>query len=379
MKVLFAADTSFSYLESRPSGAVMEQTAAYFKAADFSVINLENIFGKKEEHTPILKAGPNLISDESSVEVIDVLNPTVVGLANNHSRDFGEVPMLQTREFLLQKGYQVIGAGKNLEEAYQPAILEKDGLKVAIIAACENEFGAADAKQAGTAGYQLGMVTKAIFDAKEAGAMPIVYFHGGNEINPLPSPRKKELYRHFIDLGAAAVIAMHTHCPQGYEYYKEAPIIYSMGNFYFPNRAGKDRLKASWSVGYMTLLEISAQGCKFELIPYSFDEDYHTVMQGEKKQAFLDYIEEISAPIADDELLQQYFDSWSMMMGPKYFGYLSDSFDLEPPMMARLKNSFSCEAHNELLYNYIKIHFEGRQEQAKEKISQIEQWQNRII
>ena len=379
MKILFAADTSFSYLEKAPSAVVMEQTAQAFRAVDFSILNLENIFGKQQEHTPILKAGPNLISEEASVEVIDALKPTVVGLANNHSRDFGEAPMLQTIDFLLKKGYQVIGAGKNLEEAYRPALLEKDGLKVAIIAACENEFGAAEANLAGTAGYQLGMVTKAIFDAKEAGALPIVYFHGGNEINPLPSPRKKELYRHFIDLGAAAVIAMHTHCPQGYEYYKEAPIIYSMGNFYFPNQGAKDRLKPTWHIGYMTLLEISAQSCKAELLPYSFEEDHHTLLQGEKKQAFLDYIAEISAPIADDEELQRYFDGWTMLMGPKYFGYLSNSFDLEPSMMARLKNSFSCEAHNELIYNYIKIHFEGRQEQAKETMEQIAQWQNKKI
>ena len=40
---------------------------------------------------------------------------------------------------------------------------------------------------------------------------------------------KTELYRHFIDIGAAAVIAMHTHCPQGYEIYNGAPIVYSKG------------------------------------------------------------------------------------------------------------------------------------------------------
>lgn len=378
MKILFAADVSFGFVESRPSEAMMEQTAQYFRAADFSILNLENIFGKKEEHTPILKSGPNLISDEQSVEVIDALKPTVVGLANNHGRDFGEAPMLATKDLLLKKGYQVIGAGKNIEEAYQPAILEKDGVKVAIIAVCENEFGVADTAQAGTAGYQLGMVTKAIFSAKEAGALPILYFHGGNEFNPLPSPKKKELYRHFIDLGAAAVIAMHTHCPQGYEYYKKTPIIYSMGNFYFI-LPSTHSAKPTWNFGYMTMLEIAAEGCKAELLPYYFDADQHSVLQGEKKQAFLDYIEEISAPIADDAELQSYFDGWSMIMGPKYFGYLNSSVELEPKELARMKNNFFCEAHDEMVGNYVRIHFEGRQEQAKEKLEQIQKWQNIVI
>ena len=375
MKILFAADISFSFMNAIPAESAMEQTAKVFRAADFSMLNLENIFGNAEDHTPIVKAGPNLISDAGYVAVIDALHPTVVGLANNHSRDFGDAPLLQTKKFLLKKGYQAIGAGENIDEAYQPAVLEKDGKKVAVIAVCENEFGVAEPHRAGTAGYQLGRVTKAIFDAKEMGALPIIYFHGGNEINPLPSPKKKELYRHFIDLGAAAVIAMHTHCPQGYEYYQGSPIIYSMGNFYFPGSGNKP----TWTVGYMTMLELSAEGCKAELIPYSFEEDHHSPMKGAQKQAFLDYIQELSAPIADDGLLQQYFDGWSMMMGPKYLGYLSNSLDLEPRLLARMKNDFSCEAHNEMVGNYIKIHFEGRQEQAKEKIPQIEQWQNRTF
>ena len=104
MKILFAADTAFSHMEKDPSASVMEQTAQTFRAADFSVLNLENVFGKKEDYTPILKAGPNLISEEIAAEVIDVLHPTVIGLANNHARDFGEEPMLNTKELLLKKG-----------------------------------------------------------------------------------------------------------------------------------------------------------------------------------------------------------------------------------------------------------------------------------
>jgi poly-gamma-glutamate synthesis protein (capsule biosynthesis protein) len=50
----------------------------------------------------------------------------------------------------------------------------------------------------------------------------------------LPTPYQLKLYRHIIDLGAHAVIAHHTHVIGGYEYYKGCPIVYSLGNFYFP-------------------------------------------------------------------------------------------------------------------------------------------------
>ncbi len=379
MKILFAADMSFNYMPALPpkeeAERIMEQTAAYFKKADFSILNLENIFGKPEEHTPIVKAGPNLISDERFCWFVDKLNPTVVGLANNHSRDYGDSALLYTKEFLEKKGYIAIGAGKNIEEAYQPAILEKDGLKVAIIAVNENEFGIADVEQAGTAGYDLTRVTKAIFAAKEQGALPIVYFHGGNEHNPFPSPGKVGLYRHFIDLGAKAVIAMHTHCPQGYEYYEGAPIVYSMGNFFFPSK----NERPTWGVGYMSTLDISEKEIKLGVIPYSFDFDHHTPMDEEKKAKFMAYLEELCAPIGDPQELRKYFDGWCMVMGLKYVGYLSFGLESEPPQQARLKNSFSCEAHNELIGNTIKIYFEGRVEEAKETVPTIERLQNTIF
>ena len=71
-----------------------------------------------------------------------------------------------------------------------------------------------------------------------------------------PSPAKTELYRHFVDLGARAVIAMHTHCPQGYEIYNGCPIIYSMGNFFFP--LTRNRI-STWDIGYMTMLDITKE------------------------------------------------------------------------------------------------------------------------
>ena len=371
MKILFAADMSFNYIPSMPPAetaqAVMDKTAAYFEEADFSMLNLENIFGKAEEHTPIVKAGPNLISDEGYAAFIDRLNPTVVGLANNHSRDFGDSALLYTKDFMEKKGYKVIGAGKNIEEAYLPAVLEKDGVKAAIIAVNENEFGIADVDQAGTAGYELTRVTHAIFAAKEQGALPIIYFHGGNEYNPFPSPGKVALYRHFIELGASAVIAMHTHCPQGYEYYQGCPIIYSMGNFFFPS----ERERPTWKVGYMTRLELTAEKAAVELIPYTFGFDHHTPMEGAQKEKFLAYIEELSAPIGNPAELRKLFDGWCMIAGLKYAGYLSFPIDSEPAQRARLKNSFSCEAHNELIGNTVKIYFENRVEEAKEKVEEI--------
>lgn len=381
MKILFASDISFNYFPEYPGDAAAEKafskTAEEFRKVDFSMVNLENILGNREDYEPIEKSGPNLIAEDSFIKYIDILNPTAVGLANNHTRDFGEGAMFHTMDMLSQRGYKMCGAGKNIDEAYLPVIFEKDGVKAAIFAVCENEFGIAEKNLPGTAGYSLTRVKKAIKGAISEGMKPIIYFHGGNEKNPFPSPGKKELYRHFVDLGAAAVIAMHTHCPQGFEMYEGAPIIYSMSNFYFP-KPSSFVLTPSWSIGYMTKLDITKDNCSFEIIPYKFDMQSLDVLEGSEKENFMKYIDELSEGFKDDDKLQEYFDAWCTISGiGPYSEHLKfDDAMIEGAPCAPLKNIVTCEAHTELMRNSMKILFEKRYEAAKKYVPYIESLQN---
>lgn len=381
MKILFASDISFNYFPEYPGDEAAEKafskTAEEFRKVDFSMVNLENILGEGQGFEPIEKSGPNLIADDAFIKYIDILNPTAIGLANNHTRDFGEGAMFHTMDMLAERGYQMCGAGKNIDAAYEPAVFEKDGVKVYVIAVCENEFGIAEKNLPGTAGYNLTRVKNAIKKALNDGAKPIIYFHGGNEKNPFPSPGKKELYRHFVDLGAAAVIAMHTHCPQGFEMYEGAPIIYSMSNFYFPKPAEYE-LTPSWSIGYMTVLDITNEGASFDIIPYKFDMESLDVLEGSEKDNFMKYIDELCKGFEDDDKLQEYFDAWCTIAGiGPYTSHLNFSEEMiNGAPCAPLKNVVTCEAHIELISNSMKILFEKRYEQAKKYVPYIEKLQN---
>lgn len=66
----------------------------------------------------------------------------------------------------------------------------------------------------------------------------LVVVHGGNEYNPIPSPRMRKLYSAFARAGASAVVNIHTHCPQGIELVENVPIVYCPGNFFFPSVSG---------------------------------------------------------------------------------------------------------------------------------------------
>lgn len=383
MKLLFASDLSFNYMKSSPDEGeakrVMSQAAEIFKQADYSIINLENIFGDATNYEPIPKSGPNLISDDKYVEYLEALNPTAVGMANNHSLDYGDGALFHTVDMLKERGYQVCGAGENVEKAYEPAVFDDGNLKVHIIAVCENEFGTATLTSAGTAGYSLKQVTRAIQKAISEGAQSIVYFHGGNEKNPFPSPEKTELYRHFIDLGARAVIGMHTHCPQGYEIYNGCPIIYSMGNFFFPKNS--DDIP-TWNMGYMTMLELEAERVQMEVIPYVFDMDSHTLLEGEKKDQFMEYLLELSKPLGEEERIMELFEAWCVIMG--IGAYLKHvKFEEEMYQNAKkaspIKNLLSCEAHAELLKHSFRLIYEGRVEEARTLVPYLEQMQTIIL
>lgn len=380
MKVIFAADMSFNYLEGFPGKEKahdsLKGASEIFKRADFKVVNLENVFGNREDGNPIVKSGPNLLSEDSFIEYIHALKPDVVGLANNHTKDFDEGIMFHTMDVLKNSGYQVMGAGKNIDEAYKPAVVSKNGVEVAIIAVCENEFGVAKVNESGTAGYKLGYVTREILKALKEGKKPVVYFHGGNETNPIPSPMKVELYRHFIDIGAEAVIAMHTHCPQGYEYYNGKPIVYSMGNFFFP--ANRSHLK-SWNYGYMAQVDFTKEGAALEIFPYKFDYEGHYILEGEEKEHFLKYIEVLNKTFEDEEELQKWFDAWCTTQ--LHYANALTSYKEEiltsnvQSENTKAKNVFNCEAHNEVVRNILNMAYECRFEEAKERVPLIKKLQ----
>ena len=384
MKFLFASDISFHFFPEYPGNDkaknAVSKVKKFFHDADFSIINLENVMGRKDSYIPISKCGPNLISTDNFFYYIKELNPSVIGLANNHTGDFGEEAIFHTLDLITKEGYQYIGAGQNITDAYIPYIAEKDGVKVGIIAVCENEFGGAKENKAGSAVYNLTRLKKGIDNLKEENIKPVIFFHGGNETNPFPSPGKKELYRHFVDLGASAVVAMHTHCPQGYEMYNNSPIIYSMGNFFFPHlEENRKNLFPTWYYGYLTELEFTESATKIKIIPYTFDMNSIVILENEALEHFNKYHAYISSVIKDDKKIENFFDSWCV----NYCRANNPSIIFDESMIAEnnpniplARNKFTCEAHNEVWENYYVLAYEKRIEESINLIEEIEILQN---
>ena len=324
----------------------------FFDTADMRVLQWECAVTRQD--TPIDKSGPNHRCYPECTVFAETLNIDTVLLANNHTGDYGAPGVKDTLDIFGKMNIRTVGAGMSAEEAARPLHIEYNGLKVSLINVAEHEFGIAYRDVPGGNGLDPIKLSVQIKAEKENNDLVVVTIHGGHEHLPFPSPRMRSWYRFFADCGADAVFSCHTHCPLGYEIYNGVPIVYSPGNFYFPNRPTS---LPCWYIGYVPKFFFDAEGAyAMEILPYfNFKSGLKTMDENDSK-AFFEYLDGLCAPIADEKQLQTIFDVWSSRSG--YFGSLfnrqkPESFDEREGVASQLplRNLMTCQAHNDVLKN----------------------------
>ena len=356
------------------------------KEADLSIVNLEAPLTTTE--SGIRKTGPNLRGDPECVEFLEVAGFDVANLANNHIRDMGSDGVLDTLAILKEKGISTVGAGGNLRDALEPLILEGNCGRIAILSYAENEFSIADEFSAGAANLDPILNLEQIKRISSENDVTIVLVHGGNEYCPVPSPRMRQRYKAFAEAGASAVVATHTHCPQGVEMVNGVPIFYSMGNFLFdtPFKDVEYSEEDFWWKGYMVKLDLAGDKvASFELVPVSSGPDGTAVklLEGDKRNLFLGYIQHISDLIQDGEKLNSLWHAWCLKEGPQWIEYFKKA---QYPMAGDdismnaliLRNGFTCEAHHEVVLTFLRMMCEDRIEEAAGALKELEGLQKGI-
>ena len=180
--------------------------------------------------------------------------------ASNHCFDYGPESLVDSIEVLRTNGIEVIGVGRNLEEARRPAIFERNGTKVAFLdynsvlpeewEAREDKPGCAPIKiatyyeqQEFEPGTPPKVITipreehvvameKDIRRAKEQADVVVVSFHWGiHFIAGALADYQFTVGHRAIDAGADLILGSHPHIIKGIEIYKGKAIFYSLGNF----------------------------------------------------------------------------------------------------------------------------------------------------
>ncbi len=186
----------------------------------------------------------------------------VVSLASNHCLNFGYDAFFDTIDKLRANGLTVIGVGKDLAEARQPAIFECKGTRLAFLAynsmipegfaAGVDKPGCAPVRvltvyqpveyQPGTASRALTFADREDLEAMQADIRKIrdsadivvVSLHAGLHHTPAVVPMyHKEIAHAAVDAGADLVVSHHAHILKGIEVYKDKVIFYGLCNFGF--------------------------------------------------------------------------------------------------------------------------------------------------
>lgn len=155
--------------------------------------------------------------DASCTEILEDGSINVVTLANNHTEDYGDQGLADTKENLEEAGIDWCSGD-------QIAYEDLNGVKTAFIGiyAVENGLDSLD------------QVKSTVAEAEDGGAqLIIVYFHWNSELVPDPNQDMVTLGHAAVDAGADLVVGSHSHLVSGIEKYEGRYIVYGLSNFCF--------------------------------------------------------------------------------------------------------------------------------------------------
>ena len=194
--------------------------AHIFRESDISVLNLEgtltDVTYPHMDKTFVFRGPPHFAQILSYIDIVSI--------ANNHTIDFFERGMRDTRAALYAENILYFGNEFN-------TIMEVNGIKVGFFGFRIWWDGADNRNR----------ITAAIEDLRERGAqLVIAYHHWGVERENFPEQYQIGIGRHSIRAGADLVLGAHPHVLQGIEEYQGRFIVYSLADFCFGGNATPD-------------------------------------------------------------------------------------------------------------------------------------------
>lgn len=227
---------------------VLGALSPVFRRNDLAVVNLETPVTTRQKVATgemVFNARPDLLQGLKANGV------SIATFANNHVLDQGEDGITETRAHLAEAGLLTAGAGASLQEAWTPLELEKNGIKVCVLAFSrylnDEKVNPRDPKRPHAPVVEYRGETKKITGISEAMLLEvvkataprcealIVSVHWGEEYVTAPFKVDRALAQQLLDAGAIAVIGSHPHVLQSVETLTRADgsaglVAFSLGN-----------------------------------------------------------------------------------------------------------------------------------------------------
>lgn len=213
--VSFSQNNSFTAFEALYGDSYFfEKVKGILGSDDSTFANLEGTLTTSDQRAEKQFA---FKGDPSYTQILQDGSIDVVSLANNHTKDYGEAGLADTKNALESAGIEWC-------EGDHIAWRDLNGVRTAYIGIYALENGL----------DTLPQVKSTVAQAKKEGAdLIIVEFHWGAELVAEVDSFQKELAHTAVDEGANLVLGSHAHVLQGIEKYNGAYIVYGLGNFCF--------------------------------------------------------------------------------------------------------------------------------------------------
>lgn len=210
-----------------------DNIASTFSEADIVFGNLETVISDYDLNINDISSW-NMRGSPDSALLLKNAGFNVINIANNHTMQHGKTAFLETVDILNKHAIEAVGlcSKDKAEYASKPVIINSNGYAVGFLGYAfeEDVYGNAET------GYAFGPlcnIQEDIKKLKNEADILIVSCHWGLEFITKPSPNTVFLGRNMIKWGADIVLGHHPHVLQGFEYYQDGIIVYSMGNFLF--------------------------------------------------------------------------------------------------------------------------------------------------
>jgi poly-gamma-glutamate synthesis protein (capsule biosynthesis protein) len=209
---------------------------------DFRIINLETTITRSNDYWK--GKGINYRMNPANIPSLTTAGIDACSLANNHTLDWGYAGLADTLETLHQANVKTAGAGKNLQEAEAPAIMEREGKGRAILFAfgsitsgIPGEWAAQPNRQgvnllSDFSAETVNIVTEQVGAVKQKSDIAIFSVHWGSNWGYEIHHEQIQFAHQLIDQAGIDLVCGHSsHHAKALEVYKNKLILYGCGNF----------------------------------------------------------------------------------------------------------------------------------------------------
>lgn len=351
-RVLIASDWApirlFDPIVRRDPGEVYGDLLPVIRDADLRIVNCECALTRSEKS--VWKSGAVFKGVPAHVRGLTTVPFDVACLGNNHTLDYGVAGLRETLNVLHRNGIRTVGAGLTEREAYKPLQLKVAGVDLRIINFSEGEDLTDARGRPGVFGWDIGRVQDEVRRAKGQGAIALAIGHCGLEYVPYPPPYVVRAFRAIADAGADCVIGHHPHVPQGIEWYRGTPIVYSLGNFVFYQPVNLHYRKTGFCVSLQLERDAVAD---LSLHPYRITDTGLRSLDDREEGEFLQTLSRISRPFRTPDGPARAWDAYLDYYGPTGFsaevtGILDRMKTELPKGAAMFRNRVTTMQHAEL-------------------------------